>query len=55
MEASYPRQCRVVECRFYGGLSVEETAAAVALSPRTVKRDWAYAQAWLKRELEEMV
>jgi RNA polymerase sigma factor (sigma-70 family) len=51
MEASHPRQCRVVECRFYGGLSVEETAAALALSPRTIKRDWAFAQAWLKREL----
>jgi len=55
MEASHPRQCRVVECRFYGGLSVEETAAALALSPRTIKRDWAFAQAWLKRALGEML
>jgi RNA polymerase sigma factor (TIGR02999 family) len=54
MEASsYVRQCRVVECRFYGGLSVEETAAALRVSPRTVKRDWAFAQAWLKRAFEE--
>ena len=53
MEASHPRQCRVVECRFYGGLSIEETAAALALSPRTIKRDWVFAQAWLKRELGE--
>ncbi|HXW07835.1 MAG TPA: ECF-type sigma factor [Vicinamibacterales bacterium] len=55
MEAVHPRQCRVVECRFYGGLSVEEAAAALALSPRTIKRDWAFAQAWLKRELGELV
>ena len=55
MEASHPRQCRVVECRFYGGLSVEETAAALALSPRTIKRDWAFSQACLKRALGEMM
>jgi RNA polymerase sigma-70 factor, ECF subfamily len=47
----YPRQARVVECRFFGGLSVEETAEALAISPRTVKRDWTLAQAWLAREL----
>jgi RNA polymerase sigma factor (TIGR02999 family) len=47
----YPRQARVVECRFFGGLSVEETAAALEQAPRTVKRDWALAQAWLFREL----
>jgi RNA polymerase sigma factor (TIGR02999 family) len=52
LEASYPRSCRVVECRFFGGLSVEETASALGTSPRTVKRDWAYAQAWLNRELD---
>jgi RNA polymerase sigma factor (TIGR02999 family) len=55
LEASHARQCRVVECRFFGGLTVEETAAALGTSPRTVKRDWAFAQAWLKRELEEML
>lgn len=49
------RKRRVVECRFYGGLSIEETAAALGTSPRTVKRDWAYAQAWLNRELKEVV
>jgi DNA-directed RNA polymerase specialized sigma24 family protein len=46
------RQCRVVECRFFGGLSVEETAAALGVSPRSVKRDWAFARAWLLREMQ---
>lgn len=41
------RHARVVECRFFGGLSVEETAAALEISPRTVKSDWALARAWL--------
>lgn len=49
-----PRRARVVECRFFGGLTVEETAAAVGASPRTVKRDWAVAQAWLHREMESL-
>lgn len=53
LAALYPRQARVVECRFYGGLSVEETAAALDLAPRTVKRDWALARAWLFRVLRE--
>lgn len=47
-----PRQARVVELRFFGGLSVEETAAALAISPATVKREWTVARAWLLRELE---
>jgi RNA polymerase sigma factor (TIGR02999 family) len=51
LAAIYPRQARVVECRFFGGLSVEETAAVLEVSPRTVKRDWLLAQAWLAREL----
>jgi len=45
------RQSKVVECRFFGGLTIEETAAALGVSPRTVKRDWAMAQAWLHREM----
>jgi RNA polymerase sigma factor (TIGR02999 family) len=45
------RQARVVELRFFGGLSVEETAALLDLSPRTVKREWQMARAWLRREL----
>jgi RNA polymerase sigma factor (TIGR02999 family) len=46
-----PRQSQVVECRFFVGLSIEETAEALALSPATVKRDWTAARAWLNREL----
>jgi RNA polymerase sigma factor (TIGR02999 family) len=42
-----PRHASVVECRFFGGLSIEETAAALDVSPRTVKYDWALARAWL--------
>lgn len=42
---------RVVECRFFGGMSVEETAEALGTSPATVKRDWTLARAWLNREL----
>jgi RNA polymerase sigma factor (TIGR02999 family) len=45
------RRSRVVECRFFGGLTVEETAAALGMSARTVKRDWQVAQAWLQREI----
>ena len=45
------RQARIVECRFYGGMSVEETAQALDVSPATGKRDWATARAWLNREL----
>jgi RNA polymerase sigma factor (TIGR02999 family) len=48
---SFPRQARVLECRFFGGLSVEETASALDLSPRTVKRDASLARAWLFRDL----
>ena len=47
----YPRQANVVECRFFGGLTIEETAEALALSRRTVIRDWELARAWLYREL----
>ena len=46
-----PQQCRVVELRFFAGLSVEETAEALSISPATVKRDWATAKLWLYREL----
>ncbi len=43
---------RIVECRFFGGLSIEETAEALGASPATVKRGWQVARAWLYRELE---
>jgi RNA polymerase sigma factor (TIGR02999 family) len=45
------RQARVVELRFFGGLSIEETAEVLAVSTATVKRDWLVARAWLHREL----
>jgi RNA polymerase sigma factor (TIGR02999 family) len=51
LEAMNERQCRVVECRCFAGLSVEETAEALGTSPATVKRDWAFSRAWLNREL----
>jgi RNA polymerase sigma-70 factor, ECF subfamily len=47
-----PHQARIVELRFFGGLTVEETAEAVGLSPATVKRHWTIAKAWLMRELQ---
>ena len=46
-----PQQERIVEMRFFGGLTVEETAAALEISPATVKRDWSMAKAWLTREV----
>jgi RNA polymerase sigma factor (TIGR02999 family) len=46
-----PRQCRIVELRFFGGLSVEETSRFLNVSPITVKRDWAVAKVWLYGEL----
>lgn len=45
------RQSRVVECRFFAGMSIDETAEALGVSPASVKRDWALARAWLNREL----
>jgi len=45
------RQARVVECRFFGGLTIDETAEALDVSPATVGRDWRVARAWLNREL----
>lgn len=51
LEALDPRQARVVECRFFGGLSIDETAAALDIAPATVSRDWTFARAWLHREL----
>ena len=47
-----PQQARIVELRFFGGLTVEETAEALAISPATVKRHWSVARAWLARELD---
>ena len=52
LEALDPDQGRVVELRFFGGLTVEETATVLGISPATVKREWALAKAWLYRELK---
>lgn len=51
LERLDPRQCKIVELRFFGGLTVEETAQALDISPKTVKRDWSVARAWLEAEL----
>ena len=47
-----PRLVRLVELRFFAGLSIEEAAAAMDLSPATIKRDWSFARAWLLERLE---
>jgi len=47
------QQARVVELRYFGGLTVEETAASMGISPATVKRNWTVAKAWLRREIVE--
>lgn len=51
LEESHPRRARVVVCRFFAGMEVDETAAALGVSEATVKRDWTAARAWLNREL----
>lgn len=51
LEKINDRHARIVECRFFGGMSIAETAEALSLSPATVKRDWVMARAWLNREL----
>jgi DNA-directed RNA polymerase specialized sigma24 family protein len=48
-----PQQGRIVELRFFGGLTIEEAAATLDISPATVKRDWAMARAWLSREMKK--
>jgi RNA polymerase sigma-70 factor (ECF subfamily) len=48
-----PRQGKIVELRFFGGLTVEETAQVLGISPKTVKRDWSVAKAWLRGELRQ--
>lgn len=50
LEISDPRAAKVVELRFFGGLSIEETAEAMGISPRTVKREWTFGKAWLRNE-----
>jgi RNA polymerase sigma factor (TIGR02999 family) len=53
MEEEYGRAAKVVELRFFGGLCIEEVAAALGVSPRTVNDDWRFARAWLRRRLAE--
>jgi RNA polymerase sigma factor (TIGR02999 family) len=51
LEAQDPQKARVVELRFFAGLTAEQTASALGISASTVARDWAFAKAWLHREL----
>ena len=51
LAAVHPRKSEVVELRYFGGLSLEETAEALHISTDTVKRDWRFAKLWLLREL----
>ena len=52
LTTAFPRQARVVELRYFGGLELTEIAAVLEVTDRTVKRDWAFARAWLAREIE---
>lgn len=52
LAAFAPEACRVVELRYFGGLTIEETAEVLESSPATVKRHWTFARAWLHRELQ---
>ncbi|HEX9421987.1 MAG TPA: sigma-70 family RNA polymerase sigma factor [Pyrinomonadaceae bacterium] len=51
LEAIDSRQSKIVELRFFGGLTVDETAEVLKVSPGTVMRDWTFARAWLKNEM----
>jgi RNA polymerase sigma factor (sigma-70 family) len=53
LESLDPKQGRIVELRFFGGLTIEETAEVIGISEATVKREWVLARAWLRRELTE--
>ena len=53
MEDNNPRHCQVFECRVFGGMTIEETAAAIGVSAATVKRDWSLVSAWIFRELRD--
>lgn len=49
------RQCQVVECRFFGGMTIEDTAAVLDVSTATVNRDWKMARSWLHREIQRIL
>lgn len=53
LAAIKPRHCRIVELRYFGGLTIAETAEVLGLSHATVERDWQFARAWLRRELSQ--
>ena len=53
LERMNERQSRIVECRFFGGMTIEETAQALNISTATVKRDWNIAQVWLFKEVKK--
>jgi RNA polymerase sigma factor (TIGR02999 family) len=53
LAALNPRHARIVECRFFGGMTIEETAAVLGVSPATTKRDWTVLRGWLQRELDQ--
>jgi RNA polymerase sigma factor (TIGR02999 family) len=55
LEQDNPRHCKIIECRVFGGMSIEETASALDISPATVKRDWQVASTKLYVELREMM
>ena len=54
LSARDARQARIVECRFFGGLSIPDTADALGISPATVKREWQSARGWLQAELPRL-
>lgn len=51
LEKIFPQQARIVELRFYAGLTIDETATVMGISPATISREWTMARAWLRREL----
>ncbi|HKY97203.1 MAG TPA: ECF-type sigma factor [Gemmatimonadaceae bacterium] len=53
LHAIDPRQCKVVECRFFGRMTIEDTATALGIAPATVGRDWMTAKTWLYRDLKQ--
>lgn len=55
LEEEHPRAARGVECRFFSGMTIEETAEALGVSERTVSRDWTVAQSWLYREMKHIL
>ncbi|MEO5904286.1 MAG: ECF-type sigma factor, partial [Gemmatimonadaceae bacterium] len=53
LEQHDPRQSRIVECRFFGGMTIQDTATALGIAPATVMRGWVAAKAWLYRDLKQ--